>query len=46
MGRTRRAIEWQVREIGERGEEHDDDDVNIAAVAIVTATLNATINQR
>ncbi len=47
-------IERQVRERGERGEEgrqhggeeHDDDDVNIAAVAIVTATLNATINQR
>ncbi len=28
------------------GEEHDDDDVNIAGVAIVTATLNATINQQ
>jgi hypothetical protein len=28
------------------GEEHDDDDVNIAAVAVVTATLNATINQQ
>jgi hypothetical protein len=27
------------------GEEHDDDNVNITAVAIVTATLNATINQ-
>jgi hypothetical protein len=27
------------------GEQHDNDDVNIAAVAVVTATLNATINQ-
>jgi hypothetical protein len=26
------------------GEEHNDDDINIAAVAVVTATLNATIN--
>ncbi len=54
MGRIRRAIERQVRERGERGEggdsmggeEHDNDDVNIAAVAIVTAALNSTINQR
>jgi hypothetical protein len=28
------------------GEEHNDDNVNIAAVAVVTAALNATINQR
>ena len=28
------------------GEQRDDDDVNIAAVAVVTATLNATINQQ
>ena len=28
------------------GEQRDDDDVNIAAVAVVTAILNATINQR
>ncbi len=27
------------------GEQRDDDDVNIAAVAVVTAALNATINQ-
>jgi hypothetical protein len=27
------------------GEEHDDDDVNIAAIAIITAALNATINR-
>jgi hypothetical protein len=27
------------------GEQRDGDDVNIAAVAVVTATLNATINQ-
>ncbi len=41
---------------GERGEgrggrqhgeeQRDDDDVNITAVAVVTAALNATINQR
>jgi hypothetical protein len=28
------------------GEERDNDDVNITAVAVVTAALNATINQR
>ncbi len=28
------------------GEEHDDDDINIAAIAVVTAALNATINQQ
>ncbi len=28
------------------GEQRDDDDVNIAAVAVVTAALNATINQQ
>ncbi len=28
------------------GEEHNNDDVNIAAVAVVTAALNATINQQ
>ncbi len=27
------------------GEEHNNDDVNIAAVAIVTATVNTTINR-
>jgi hypothetical protein len=26
------------------GEERDNDDINIAAVAVLTATLNATIN--
>ena len=28
------------------GEEHDVDDVNIPAIAVITAALNATINQR
>jgi hypothetical protein len=28
------------------GEERDDDNVNIAAVAVITAALNATINQQ
>ena len=28
------------------GEQRDDDDVNIAAVAVVTAALNAIINQQ
>ncbi len=28
------------------GEQRDDDDVNIAAVAVVTTPLNATINQQ
>ncbi len=27
------------------GEERNNDDINVAAVAVVTATLNATINQ-
>ena len=34
---------------GERqhgGEQRDNDDINIAAVAVITATLNTTINQR
>ncbi len=50
-GRTWQAIERQVRERGERGktawgEERNDDDDNIAAIAIVATALNATINQR
>ncbi len=28
------------------GDERDNDDINIAAIAIVTTSLNATINQR
>ncbi len=28
------------------GEQRDDDDVNITAIAVVTAALNARINQR
>ena len=28
------------------GEQRDDDDVNIAAVAVITTALNATINRR
>jgi hypothetical protein len=28
------------------GEERNDDNINIAAIAVITASLNATINQR
>jgi hypothetical protein len=43
-GKGERGEGRGVRQHG--GEGHDNDDINIAAVAIVTATLNATINQQ
>jgi hypothetical protein len=50
-GSTRRAIERQVRERRERGKTAwgggaQDDNNNVAAIAIVATILNATINQQ